>query len=678
MLTGIQLSKVLWAITGLGLYVSLMAPLAGQEEEKEENESQYTLPEVIVTATRVDQSLQEVPLSSSVITREALESSPALDVGDILRTQTGVHVRSYNLGGVGTASLRGSRSSQVLVVRDGIPINDAFLGLTDLSRLMLGGIERIEIVRGPTSHLYGANALGGVINLITREPEQRRDLTVAYGSFNTQQYQLHAGQGDREKGIMVSAEVNKSDGWRGNDDFLHRSVLGRLNTTIGKVHVSVSTGYDDSEVGVPGPKPDSAATPTHGNNDVTSLFDRQKTDNLYGLLSIESNLGNDYSLQLRLRPERSTTVYENKYDDWFSGLTNLGHNQYTAQNLRLSGQVEKRMDTNHILAGFDVIQERGFVEQRTTIEPTGEESTVMWTPATHSSALWSEYIWRRTNLVAVFGARLDYHSTYGWHTSPSLGIILHLGANTVRFSAGEAYRAPSFNDLFWPDNGFTSGNPDLKSETGIAYEIGLEHRISQVIRGNVAVFRRDVDDMIEWAPTGLNGLWRPSNINRYLLNGAEAELIAQKGVFDARFSYTYLDGRQTNQEVVFSDWMTGDQRLEHIERPAAFTPTHTIGFNLNYRGTLLKLNLNAEYRSEIVNYYSDYANVPQVYMIKKVLPARTVINGRVCWPLWKVEPFLEVRNLLNTSYCEQFGSTLVDGDYPLPGRTFGIGLRTEF
>jgi len=560
-------------------------------------------------------------------------------------------------------------------VRDGIPINDAFLGLTDLSRLMLGGIERIEIVRGPTSHLYGANALGGVINLITREPEQRRDLTVAYGSFNTQQYQLHAGQGSREKGAMVSAVVNKSDGWRGNDDFLHRSVLGRLNTTIGKVQVSVLAGYDDSEVGVPGPKPDSATT--HGNNDVTSLFDRQKTDNLYGLLSIESNLGNDYSLQLRLRPERSTTVYENKYDDWSSGLTILGHNQYTADNLRLSGQVEKRMDTNYLLAGFDVIQEHGFVKQKTTIEATDEDSTIKWNPSTRSSALWTEYIRRGRKVTAVLGIRSDYHSVYGWHTSPSLGVILYLGANTVRFSAGEAYRAPSFNDLFWPDDGFTSGNPDLKSETGTAYEIGLEHRISQAIRGNVAIFRRDVDYMIAWAPTGLNGLWRPSNINRYLLNGAEAEFIAQKEVFDARFSYTYLDGRQTNLEVVFSDWMAGDS-LEYIKRPAAFIPTHAIGFNLNYRGTLLKLNLNAEYRSEIVNYYPDYANAPQVSMIEKVLPTRTVINGRVSWPMWKVEPFLEVRNLLNADYCEQFGSTLVDSDYPMLGRTFGIGLRAEF
>ena len=652
MLTGTRLNKGLPAMAGLGLCLCLAAPLLGQDEEQPEHKSQYTLPEIIVTATRLNQPLKDVPLSSSVITREALETAPALDVGDILRTQTGVYVRSYNPGGVATVSLRGAQSSQVLVVRDGIPINDAFLGLTDLSRLMLGGIERIEIVRGPTSHLYGANALGGVINLITREPEPVRNLTAAYGSFNTQQLQLHAGQGDSEKGAIFLAAVNKSDGWRGNDDFRHRSMLCKLNYTVGKVLVSVSTGYDDSEVGVPGPKPVSAVTPIYGNNEVTSLFDRQKTDNLYGLLSIESNLGNDYSLQLRLRPERSTTVYEKKYDD-FSGLTNLGHNQYTAQNLRLNGQVEKRMDTNHILAGFDVIQERGFVEQTTTIEATAEDSTIRWNPSTHSSALWTEYIWHKSSATVVLGVRSDYHSVYGWHTSPSLGIILQLGANTVRFSAGEAYRAPSFNDLYWPDDGFTSGNPDLKSETGTAYEIGLEHRISQTIRGSVAVFRRDVDGMIAWAPT-LEDKWQPANVNRFSVNGLEAEVNVQFETLHARVGYTLLNAVQIDLDV---------------EKPAAFIPSETVSAEIHAGIAGFDLVMRGEYRSGIRNYYGDS---------EKLLPARTVLDTRLSKTLWELEPYVEVRNILDTKYSDQFGFTMFDGDYPLPGRTFGIGLRMEF
>ncbi len=653
MLTETRLNKGLLAMAGLGLCLNVAAPLFGQDEEQPEHKSQYTLPEIIVTATRLNQPLKDVPLSSSVITREALETAPALDVGDILRTQTGIYVRSTNRGGVATASLRGAQSSQVLVVKDGLPINDAFNGLVDLSRLMLGGIERIEIVRGPTSHLYGANALGGVINLITREPEPVRNLTAAYGSFNTQQIQLHAGQGDSEKGAIISAAVNKSDGWRGNDDFRHRSMLCKLNSTVGKVLVSVSTGYDNSEVGVPGPKPDSTFIPIYGNNEVTSLFDRQKADNLYGLLSVKSTFGDNYALQLRLRPQRSVTDFSNEYLDWLTGETILGHDQYTLKNLRLSGQVDKRMDTNHLLAGIDVISESGFVEQTTTIEATAEDSTIRWTPSTHSSALWTEYIWHKSNATVVLGIRSDYHSVYKWHTSPSLGIILQLGANTVRFSAGEAYRAPSFNDLFWPDDGFTSGNPDLKSETGTAYEIGLVHRVSQTIRGSVAVFRRDVDDMIAWTPT-LEGKWQPANINRFSVNGLEAEFNVRLETLHARISYTYLDAVQIDLGV---------------EKPAAFIPSKTVSAEIHAGIAGFDLVVRGEYRSGIRNYYGDS---------EKLLPARTVLDTRLSKTFMKLEPYVEVRNILDTEYSDQFGFTMFDGDYPLPGRTFGIGLGMEF
>lgn len=663
-------------ILGLGLSGLLAIPLLGQATETAETEPDYVLPELIVTATRLSQSLQEVPISSTVITRETMEISPALDVGDMLLTQTGTHVRRSSRGGVATASLRGAQSSQVLVVVDGLPINDTYNGVADLSLWTLDGIEQIEIVRGPTSHLYGANALGGVVNLITRDPESKKSLTLAHDNLNTWQYRLYAGRGNSDNGAMISAEINRSDGWRGNDDFLHRNVFGKIHATFSKIHISVSTGYNDSDMGIPGPKPESTAIPKYGNSEVTSLFDNQKNDYLYGLLSVESRFANDCNLQLKLRPEQSTTVFKSKYDDWYTGNAIVGQDQYVARNLRFSGQLQKRLNTNHLLTGLDMIQENGFTEQKATYEVTGSDSTIKWSPSTRSSSLWSEYIWRTVNLTAVLGARLDYHSSYGSHISPSLGFIFDLGANKVRFSMGRAYRAPTYNDLFWPE----MGNPDLKIETGMAYEIALEHHPSQALSGVIALFRRNVDNLIAWAPSGLNGLWQPSNINQYLLNGIETELNARGDVFNARLSYTYLDARQTNLEIVFSDWTTGDQRLEYVERPAAFVPKHNIGFNLMCTGASFKISLNGTARSEIMNYYSDEYSNPstEVSMIEKKLPARMVINVRASWAFSVIEPFVEIRNLLNTSYCDQFGSQLADNDYPLPGRTYGIGLNVEF
>ncbi len=670
------LDNLHYMIIGLGFSVFIAIPLLGQATDTTETKPDYVLPEVIITATRLNQPLQEVPISSAVITKEFMELSPALNVGDILLTQTGIHVRRSNRGAVTTASLRGAQSSQVLVILDGLPINDTYNGVTDLSQWSLDAIEQIEIVRGPTSHLYGANALGGVVNLITRKPEPSRSLTLTYDNLNTWQCRLYAGRGNSDNGAMISAEINRSDGWRGNDDFLHRNVLGKIHASFGKTNVSVSTGFNDSEMGIPGPKPGSTITPKYGNSEVTSLFDNQQIHYLYGLLSVDSRFGNDYHLQFRLRPEQSATVFKSKYDDWYTGSAIITEDQYVSRNLRLSGQLERQFGTNHFLTGFDVVQENGFTEQNTTNEITSEDSTIKWCPSTSSSSLWGEYIWRAVYLTAVLGARLDYHSRFGSHISPSLGFIFDLGVNKIRFSMGKAYRAPAYNDLFWPE----MGNPELKVEIGMAYEVGLEHHPTQALSGVIALFRRNVDDMIAWAPTGLNGLWQPSNINHYLLNGFETELNARGNIFNARVSYTYLDARQTNLEVVFSDWTTGDQRLEYVERLAAFVPKHNIGFNLIYTSASLKISLNGNARSAIINYYSDeYLNPSTVIsMIEKRIPARIVMNVKASWVLGIIEPFFEIRNLLDTSYCDQFGSQLADNDYPLPGRTCGIGLNIEF
>jgi outer membrane cobalamin receptor len=179
------------------------------------------------------------------VSQEFIDMIPTLDVADVLQVQTGTTVRRTSHGGMTTISLRGTQAAQVLVARDGIPINDPFNGTADLSQLNLSSIEKIEIVRGPTSHLYGANALGGVINLITREGGNARDITLSHGSFNTQAMTVHAGMGTRAQGVSMSANLDRSDGWRGNDDYMHRSWVGNAATILRGVKAGLTAGYYD-------------------------------------------------------------------------------------------------------------------------------------------------------------------------------------------------------------------------------------------------------------------------------------------------------------------------------------------------------------------------------------------------------------------------------------------------
>ena len=127
--------------------------------------------EVVVTGTRTKEEIKNVPNAVIVIGAQEMAASSAKNVGELLKETSTVDVTGYgSLGSAQSVSIRGSSASQVLVMIDGRPINSITFGSADLSQIPLDNVERIEIVKGPTSHLYGANALGGVINVITKKP----------------------------------------------------------------------------------------------------------------------------------------------------------------------------------------------------------------------------------------------------------------------------------------------------------------------------------------------------------------------------------------------------------------------------------------------------------------------------------------------------------------------------
>lgn len=135
----------------------------------------FDLGEVVVTATRILTLLKDTPGSVTVITTKEIKSSKARNVGEILEKVAGVKIRSYGFNGMSVISLRGSSANQVLIMIDGRPVNLASTGSVDLSQYPLEDVERIEVARGPFSALYGAGALGGVINIITKNPPKKKN-----------------------------------------------------------------------------------------------------------------------------------------------------------------------------------------------------------------------------------------------------------------------------------------------------------------------------------------------------------------------------------------------------------------------------------------------------------------------------------------------------------------------
>lgn len=189
------------------------------KKEKDEEEKTYTMDELVVIASKHPEKLSEASVSVEKIDEEDIEQKNAHNVADLLRGASSVNISDYGgHGGSKTINIRGSNAKRVLILVDGQRINDPQTGGVDLSQLPIKQIKKIEILKGPSSSLYGANALGGVVNITTKSGSEKSktDVEVNFGSFETRKLNLnHSGSTESLKYIL-SALKKKSDGYRMN------------------------------------------------------------------------------------------------------------------------------------------------------------------------------------------------------------------------------------------------------------------------------------------------------------------------------------------------------------------------------------------------------------------------------------------------------------------------------
>jgi outer membrane receptor protein involved in Fe transport len=192
-----------------------------------------------------------------------------------------------------------------------------------------------------------------------------------------------------------------------------------------------------------------------------------------------------------------------------------------------------------------------------------------------------------------------------------------------------------------------------------------------------SVFLRRTSDIISWQPyTG--GLWRPANIDSSRHLGAELSFgLKPLGGLEIRANTTWLSASQVRRELVYSDWLIGVDRFEFRTRQAAFIPVLSANAEVGYRfkfGT--RLSVTGRYSGERLNYYPNWDSAPVVRMETKRLPAFAKLDAAVTQTLfehWDLS--LRLINLLDAKYSEQFGNSVRDLDYPMPGRTLAIQLR---
>ena len=479
---------------------------------------------VVVTATRTAQTADESLSSVSVITREEIDKSGVNTLPDLLERERGISfARNGAFGQSASLFLRGTNSDHVLVLVDGVQLGSATLGTTAFQHLPLAQIERIEIVRGPRSSLYGSEAIGGVIQIFTREGQAgapRLSASVLTGNKDTDEVEAAFSGGDEDTRYAVSAKSfdtdgisARNDGFPDDDANRNDSASFNLSQDFGdRLSWSIRglTAEGLNEFDLCGPFPFSQDC---------------KTDFKQQVLSSELNVDVTSIWSTRLTIGRSR-------DDTTNFTNGSFDSEFDTERDEFSWQNDITIGTRNLLTvGFDYQDDQ--VDSTSDFTETSRDN----------EAVFAQWQWTgdRTDLQASI--RHDENEAFGTEDTGSIAAgYRFVDGPRLYASYGTAFKAPTFNDLFFPNIGTFVGNPDLDPEESRTFEVGLEG--GRDWRWGVNAFRTNIDDIIVFSdPDGFLGPIPGTNINldEAEITGLELSAAGTRGGWDLEANLTLLD-----------------------------------------------------------------------------------------------------------------------------------------
>jgi vitamin B12 transporter len=488
-------------------------------------------PDLVVTPSRVIEPIDQTLAAISVITREDIAHSAAEDLFELLRLQPGLDV--VRTGGPGTQTsifMRGSNSNHVLVLIDGVRVSSANTGAYAWEQLPLNQIERVEIVRGPRGSLYGSDAIGGVIHIITRaSPDPYARATA--GSYGTTELEGGWGYRGERSQLSVNAGYRDVDGFSAqnpngfsyhpDDDGLEAASLGvkgsteadygdwRYSLMILDNRSEFDQGHSEAEQSI-------ASLSFHGG--FSPIWDYQLIGGY-----VEDDLFTDFEFF-------STDFSSRRYE---FGWQNQLH-------LLNGGQLN---------FGVDFFQETG-------------ESADAWKQDRRNTGVFASYDILLSRLRLQFGGRLDDNSRFGSEFTGQVAIGYDLGPSwQLTGSYGSAFREPNLSEQFSPGfGGLFAGNPDLEPESSASAELGLRWRHDLLGQFAATAYRTEVDDLIAF-----NGeFFQAVNVDRARLEGIELEYgVAREGwLLRANATFQDTEDRATGEQLLRRPRNKGSLTLE--------------------------------------------------------------------------------------------------------------------
>jgi len=572
--------------------------------------------QVVVTATKTEDFLSTLPITVNIITAEEIKMRGVKTLQDALAYIPGVKINrnSGTWGDKGKVEMEGLAAKHTLVLVDGQRVYGGHKNAVDLESYPIEGVKRIEVVKGPSSALYGSDAIGGVVNIITKSPPAKPTIFISssFGTRSTQIHEANSGLTIGKLGAFLNYTYRKSNGIQEETDQYRENILEsnlqyrltpQLNFSLRpyySIHKMKEDGREQDRLGI--------------NSLMTWQVDAQSKLNLRGSFF--------------------------NYKHWTEDeKTNYKMNSYEGE-LNYTRAI---MEKNIFVGGYNY--------QREQRDDKGKDFNA-------SQDIHSIFIQNKTDIspfTIILGGRLDYHSKWGREINPKASALYKVFANfKIRASVGRGFRAPSLVKLYgdnWRMGPFlVHSNPDLRPENSIGYQFGGDYTFSDRISARASLFFNDVKNLISSeykraGPPPWDLYWK--NIGEVTTQGVELDITTT--IMDGltgKMGYTFLktEDKETGRELPY--------RPRHKLTLETNLRIPKVCFDINFSGEYTGKRYNDEENTEILNAYTLY-NLTITKGFKK-----------------HIFGYIRIDNLDNLKN--------IPDEYDIDGRVFLGGIRIKF
>ena len=613
---------------------------------------------IIVTATLSEHRQSQVTTSSEVYTSAQLNQQIGKTVGEVLESTAGLYIKNYDgFAGILTPSIRGANTNQVVVLLDGLRLNTAQGGGVNLNAFPVANLEKIEVIRGGHSALTGSDAVGGAIHIITRESIPVNGFSYGInstvGSFGTRNLNISGSHQIGAFSYFINFNHTQSDGnfeykmtetnkvatrenndYKANNLFLKTRYLINPKNKFQLIYHNLS-----AKKGVAGSV---NINPWTGQ---PLLTPNARADEDRQLFSLQSD--NQLTDWIRLQNQVYYHIYNFHYKDPDGWTPTDDKHENSSYGINLHGQI---LLTSHLkmITGLELRKDK-LKSTKFTVDDRNAQSAFVQTEIRYPvsiTRLLSHWTW-------IPALRWDNYSDVGSHITPKLGLLISTGEElsfALRGNYGSSYRVPTFDDLYWPDEGWGHGNPNLKPESSTNLDVGfiIKKNESYFLQAEVSYFQNKIKDLIGWGPDN-SGIWTPLNIGQAKIQGIESGL-----KFSLPKEIAYFN--------IYHTWMKATDETDNSPlkgKRLIYRPDHKIDLIIGTHFGDLSANMDLRIVSKRYT-TTDNSNT---------LPKYQLLNGNIgySFALYHVQisSRLQILNMLDKSIY------LNDG-YPLPGREFRL------